>query len=105
MIDAYVRIDLPDQLHAPRGRLLAEIPAEGALPLLQIYDCFEYLLALKRHRNGGVEHERIWVSDDRFDGRCLPVNPLPEDEIRGQLRRFFGDDPRAPVMVRESPLR
>lgn len=105
MTDAYVEIDLPGRPHALRGRLLAEVPADGALPLLRIYDCFEFLLALKRHGNGAVEHDRIWISDDRFDGRCLPVNPLPEDAIRADLHRFFGDDPRADILVRDTPLR
>lgn len=105
MTDAYVTIDLPEPLYRPRGRLLVEVAADGALPLLQIYACFEYLLALKRHGDGRVDYDRIWISDDAFDGRCQPVSPLPEDEIRDHIRRFFADDPRAEALARETPLR
>ncbi|HEX8655277.1 MAG TPA: hypothetical protein VF693_08660 [Allosphingosinicella sp.] len=105
MTDARVNIHLPGQPHPLSGRLLAQVEAEGALPLLQLYDCGEYLLAVKRLADQRVEHERIWISDDQFDGRCHPVHPLPEDEVRDQLRRFFGDDPRAPALIRDAPLR
>ena len=105
MTDGYVKIDLPGEAYPPTGRLLAEAQPVGSLPLLQIFDCVEYLIALKRHRDGRVEHDRIWISDDQFDGRCQPVSPLPEREIRDDLRRFFAGDPRADALVRETALR
>ena len=99
---------LLDVLGGGSGQLTATGPIgrrDRFLPLLQIYDSFEYLLALKRHQDGRIEQEEVWVSDDPCDGRCLPVNPRSEEEIRDDLRRFFADDPRAETFVRESPLR
>ena len=104
MIEIYVTIDL-GQFRSARGRLLAEVPADAALPLLQVYDCGEYFIALKRHSDKRVEHETIWISDDQFDGKCQPVHPLPESEIREQLASFFGDDPRARPLIQETRLR
>jgi hypothetical protein len=71
----YVDIDIPGESWTRRGRLLAEAEPLGPLPLLQVYDSFEYLLALKRHRDGRIEHAEIWVSDDRCDGKFQPVTP------------------------------
>jgi hypothetical protein len=105
MTGDYVNIDLPGEAHPRRGRLLAEVRPRGSLPQLQIYDSFEYLLALKRHPDGGIEHEEIWRSDDPCDGRCLPVTARPEEEIRNDLRRFFAGDPRAEAFVGDAPLR
>ena len=100
----YVTIDL-GQLRSTRGRLLAEVPADTALPLLQVYDCGEYFIALKRHSDQRLEYEKIWISDDQFDGKCQPVHPLPESEIREQLASFFGDDPRARPLIQGTQLR
>jgi len=101
----YVEIDLPGDSHPRTGYLLAQAGQDGSLPPLQIYDSIEYLLALKRHRDGTIEHAVVWVTDDAFDGRCLPVTRRSDTEIRADLRRFLGDDPRADALVRESPLR
>ena len=105
MTGDYVNLDLPGESFSRRGRLLAQARPHGPLPLLQIYDSFEYLLALKRHQDGRVEHEEIWVSDAPCAGRCLPVTPRSDEEIRSDLRRFFGEDPRAEALVRDARLR
>ena len=99
MNKAYVDLHLPGETYARRVRLLAEASTDGSQPGLEVYDTGEYLMALKRHGDGAIEHEIIWVTDDQFDGRCQPVHPLPQEEIRGQLRRFFGDDPRGEEML------
>ena len=101
----FVDIQLPGESHPRRGRLLAEAPPDGSLPGLQIYDSFEYLLALKRHPDGRIEHEQVWTSDDAFDGKCQPVTPRTEEEMREDLRLFFAGDPRADAFVRDAPLR
>ncbi len=105
MNDVRVDVHLPGESHPRRGRLLAEAQADGSLPSLQIYDSLEYLIALKRHRDGRIEHEIVWITDDRFDGRCQPVNRLPEEDIRDDLRRFFADDPRTDELLGDLRLR
>jgi hypothetical protein len=85
--------------------LLEQIQPEGALPLLQIYDSFEFLVAVRRHPDGRVEWAEVWKSDDPCDGRCLPITPRPEEEIRDELRRFFDGDPRAEPLLRDLRLR
>lgn len=104
MTGDYVDIHLPGESWTRRGRLLAEARPDGSLPLLQIYFSFEYLLALKRHGDGRIEHEEVWRSDDQCDGKCMPVTPRTEEEIREDLRLFFAGDPRAQAFVREASL-
>jgi hypothetical protein len=105
MTQAFEDIHLPGEDFPRRGRLLAEVAAEGSLPRLQIYDSFEYLLAIKRHCDGRIEHRQVWISDDAFDGKCQPVHPLPEAEIRDDLRDFFGDDARTEALLAKLPPR
>jgi len=105
MADDYVQIALPGRPHPRRGYLLAEVRPDGPLPLLQLYDSFEFLVAVKRHTDGRVEWEEVWKSDDPCDGRCLPITPRPEEVIRDELWRFFDGDPRAEAFLRDSPLR
>ena len=102
MSDGYVDIQIPGEAFARRGRLLAEAEASGPLPLLQVYDSFEYLLVAKRHSDGRVEHEEVWLSDDQCDGRCQPVTRRTKEEVAVDLRRFFGDEPRTEELVREA---
>lgn len=64
MTNDFVDVHLPGESWHRRGRLLAETQPHETLPLLQIYDSFEYLLALKRHRDGRIDHAEVWRSDD-----------------------------------------
>ena len=105
MTGDYVDIQLPGESWTRRGRLLAEARPGGSLPGLQIYYSFEYLLAIKRHGDGRIEHEVVWTSDDAFDGKCQPVTPRTEEEMREDLRLFFAGDPRGEAFIREAPLR
>lgn len=100
MTGAFVDIHLPGASHPRRGRRLAGLPAEGAQPALEVYFCFEYLLALKLHSDGRVEHEEIWRSDDPCDGRCLPVTPFTQAQIRADVARWFGPGPRTEALLR-----
>jgi hypothetical protein len=96
-----VPIDLPGDGYQYRGRLLAQVQASGALPMLQVYRAPERLIAVQRHADGGVRHTTIWLDVNTAAGPWEVLEPRPREEIEADLRAFFAGDPRADALIRE----
>lgn len=84
------------------GTLLLQLPDQGALPMLQVYDVTASCIKLvRRWRRGGrpIEHETVWLDIDVGRGPFEVVEPREKDAILADISAFLGDDPRADALI------
>jgi hypothetical protein len=84
------------------GTLLLQLPDQGALPMLQVYDgTASYIKLVRRWRRGPrpIEHETVWLDIDVGHGPFEVVEPRPREDILADIRAFLGDDPRADALI------
>lgn len=84
------------------GTLLLQLPDQGALPMVQVYDVTASCIKLvRRWRRGAqpIEHETVWLDVDVGHGPFEVTEPRDKDAILADIRAFLGDDPRAEALI------